>query len=193
MVVASDLREGMAVRIDRQIYQVIEVEARASTAQMGGTVHVRLSNVLSGRLWDRHFRPLEKLENVELQKGTLEFLYSDGKTCTFLRMDFFDQVEFPASSFGLAEKLLKPGMEVPAEFFEGDPVRIALPETVEARITSTPQTTRSQQDSGMKEATLENGLKVQVPLFISPGETVRVELSTGRYVERVRTDRKKGT
>ena len=71
----------------------------------------------SGRLWDQHFRPLERLEDVELEKRKVEFLYSDGTNCIFQRLDSFEQVEFPAASLGLAETLLQAGQEVQAEFF----------------------------------------------------------------------------
>jgi elongation factor P len=192
MVTASELREGMALRIDGQVYRVVEVESRAGAAKMGGTVRARLSNVRSGRLWDQHFRPLERLEDVELEKRKVEFLYSDGINCVFQRLDSFEQVEFPSESLGLAEQLLQPGTEVPAEFFEGEPISVVLPDTVEARVKSTAPPARSQQESGRKEATLENGLTVQVPLFVAPGEIVSVDLRSGRYVERVRTQHKKG-
>lgn len=192
MVTASEIRQGMALRIDKQIYRVMDVEARAPTAQMGGSVRAHLANVHSGRIWDQHFRPQERLENVELEKGQLQFLFSNGATCTFLKLDSFEQVEFPSSLFGLAEKLLQPGAEVPAEFFEGEPIRVVMPETLEARVATTAPPTRSQQDSGKKEATLENGLVIQVPLFIGPGETVSVDIHSGRYVERVRAAHKKG-
>jgi elongation factor P len=192
MVTASELKEGMALRIDRQIYKVTEVESRAGTAKMSGNVRARLCNVRSGRLWDQHFRTQERLEDVELEKRMREFLYNDGSACIFQRLDSFEQVEFPAATLGLAEKLLQPGVEVPAEFFEGEPISVSLPDTVEARVISTAPAARSQQDSGRKEATLENGITLQVPLFVAPGETVSVDLKSGRYVERVRTQHKKG-
>jgi elongation factor P len=192
MVMASELREGMALRIDEQVYRVLEVEAKAGAAKMGGTVRARLSNVRSGRVWDQHFRPLERLEEVELEKRRVEFLYRDGANCIFQRLDSFEQVEFPAVSLGLAEKLLEPGTEAPAEFFEGEPISVVLPDTVEARVVTTAPTMRSQQDSARKEATLENGLTIQVPLFVAPGELVSIDLRTGRYVERIRTQHKKG-
>lgn len=191
MVTASDLKPGMGLRIDRRIYKVIEVEARAGAAKMAGTVHTRLSNVRSGRLWDQNFRPLERLDDVELEKRMLEFLYSDGSNCVFQRLDNFEQVEFPSSGVGLAEKYLQAGAEVEAEFFEGEPVSLVLPETFEARVKSTAPPARSQQDSGRKEATLENGVTIQVPLFVATGEWVSVDLKTGRYVERVRVQHKK--
>jgi len=192
MILASELREGMALRIDQQVYRVLEVEAKAGAAKMGGTVRVSLENVRSGRLWDQHFRPLERLEDVQLEKRMVEFLYSDGANCIFQRMDNFEQVEFPAASLGMAERLLQPGAEVPAEFFEGEPISVDLPGTVEAQVVSTAPAARSQQDSSRKEATLDNGLTVQVPLFIAPGEKVSIDFKTGRYVERVRVQHKKG-
>jgi len=193
MVIASDLRQGIALRIDKHVYKVLEVEVKAGTAKMGGTVRALLSNVRSGRLWDQHFRPQERLEDVELEKRKAEYLYSDGDSCIFQRLDTFEQIEFPAETLGLAEKLLPPGTEVQAEFFEGEPISVVLPETVEARVVSTAPPARSQQDSGRKEATLDNGLTVQVPLFIGPGELVSIDLRTGRYQERIRTQHKKGT
>ena len=192
MILASELREGIALQIDQQVYRVLEVENKTGAARMGGTVRARLSNVRSGRLWDQHFRPLERLEDVPLEKRRLEFLYSNGRDCIFQRLDSFEQVEFPAASLGLAGRLLQPGAEVPAEFFEGEPISIVLPDTVEARVTTTAPPARSQQDSGKKEATLDNGLTIQVPLFVAPGEMVSIDFKTGRYVERVRTQHKKG-
>jgi elongation factor P len=168
MVLASELREGMALQIDQQVYRVLEVETKTGAARMGGTVRARLSNVRSGRLWDQHFRPLERLEDVPLEKRRLEFLYSDGRDCIFQRLDTFEQVEFPAADLGLAGRLLQPGTEVPAEFFEGEPINVVLPDTVEARVVTTAPPARSQQDSARKEASLDNGLTVQVPCSLLP-------------------------
>jgi len=192
MVMASELRPGMALRIDHKVYRVLEVEAKAGAAKMGGTVRARLSDVHSGRVWDQHFRPLERLEEVELEKRKVEFLYSDGTNCIFQRLDSFDQVEFPAASLGLAKEFLQAGQELQAEFFETEPISLDLPESVEARVITTAPPARSQQDSSRKEATLENGMKIQVPLFVAPGEIVSIDLKTGRYMERVRTVHKKG-
>lgn len=192
MVTASELRDGMAIRIDRNVYRVLEVESKAGAAKMAGTVRVRLSNVHSGRLWDQHFRPQEKLEDVELEKRRLEFLYSDGVQCIFQRLDSFEQVEFPATALGWAEKLLQSGAEVTAEFFEGEPIDLALPPTMEAHVQSTVPPARAQQEAARKDATLDNGMHVQVPLFVAPGETVAIDVKTGRYVERVRALHKRG-
>jgi elongation factor P len=192
MVLASELRPATAIRIESQVYRVLEVESRAGAAKMGGVVRVKLSNVRSGRLWEHHFRPQERVEDLELQRRRMAFLYSDGTSCVFQRLDTFDQVEIPVVALGTAEKFLQPGIEIPVEFFQEEPIHVVLPDVVECRVATTTPPMRSQPDSGRKEATLENGLSLQVPLFVAPGETVRVDVKTGRYVERVRMEHKKG-
>ena len=134
----------------------------------------------------------ERVEDLELQRRRMAFLYSDGTSCVFQRLDTFDQVEIPVVALGTAEKFLQPGIEIPVEFFQEEPIHVVLPDVVECRVATTTPPMRSQPDSGRKEATLENGLSLQVPLFVAPGETVRVDVKPGRYVERVRMEHKKG-
>lgn len=192
MVVASDLKEGMVIRIEGQIYKVLEVESKAGAAKLSGVVKTKLSNVRSGRMWEPHFRPLERLEGLELERYNLEVLFSEGDTCTFMRPDTFEQVEVPKTVLGLAAKFMQPGMELPVEFFGGQPISVIFSSVAEARVVDTAPATHSQQDSAWKEATLENGLSIHVPLFIAPGEVVRVDVRTGHYIERARPEWKRG-
>lgn len=191
MVIASELREGMMIRIEGQTYKVLAVESKAGAAKMGGLVKTKLMNVRSDRMWEPHFRPQEKLENLEPERRLMEFLYAGDDTCTFMRPDTFEQIEVPSTTLGVAARFLQPGMELPVEFFEGEPISIILPDVVESRVATTAPPSHSQQDSAWKEATLENGLTTRVPLFIAPGETVRVDVKSGRYVERARAERKR--
>ena len=192
MVMASELRPGMVIRSEGQVYKVLDVESKAGAAKMGGVVKASLRNVHSGRMLDQHFRPAERLEDLELERHNMEFLYSGDDGVTFMNPVTFEQVEIAREMIGSAEKFLTPEMEIPVEFFEGKPVSIVLPQIVEAKVETTAPPIHAQQDSAFKEATLENGLEIKVPLFIGPGETVRVEVRTGKYVDRVRTDKKKG-
>lgn len=192
MVIASELRPGMVIRSEGQVYKVLEVEAKAGAAKMGGVVKATLSNLHSARMLDQHFRPQERLEDLELERHNMEFLYSGDDGVTFMNPVTFEQVEISREMIGAAEKFLQPEMELPVEFFEGKPVSVVLPQIVEAKVETTAPPIHAQQDSAFKEATLENGLEIKVPLFIGPGETVRVEVKTGRYVDRVRTEKKKG-
>ena len=191
MVIASELKEGTFIRIERQIYQVLEAESRAGAAKLSGVVKTKLRNVSGGRVWEPHFRPDERLEDVELEQQTLEFLFSDGDTCTFMDSRSFEQIEVPRDILGVTQQFLQPGMQVQLQFFEGRPISAIFPDVVEARVASTTPPAHSQQDSTWKEATLDNGLRIRVPLFIAPGEIVRVEVQTGRYVERAKSERKR--
>jgi len=192
MFTAAELKEGMVIRIEGQVYRVLEVESKAGAAKLGGVVKTKLSNVRSGHMWEPHFRPQERLEDVQLERRILEFVFAAGDTCTFMSPQTFEQLEVPTSVLGPAEKFLQPGMELPVEFFEDEPLSVAFPDVAEARVAKTAPPAHAQQDTAWKEATLENGLSVQVPMFIGPGEVVRVEVRTGHYIERVRAERKRG-
>ena len=191
MVAAAELHEGVVLRIEGHIYKVVEAEYKAGAAKMSGVVKTKLINLRTGHMWEPHFRPLERLESLELERRKMEFLYAEGDRCTFMRPDTFEQVEIPRAILGFAAEFLEPGMEVPVDFFEGEALSVVFPEVAEARVATTAPAMHSSQDNAWKEAKLENGLAIHVPLFIAPGEIVRVDVKTGRYVERVRVERKR--
>ncbi len=191
MVIASELRPGMIIRIEGQVHKILEVESKAGAAKMGGVVKAKLINVKTGRQWEPHFRPLEKLEEAQLERHIMEFLYSDGETCTFMRADTFEQIAVPVAMLGVAKDFLQPGMEVPIEFSEGEPVGAHLPDSVEVRVADTATPSHAAGDSAWKEAVLDNGVRTRVPLFIGVGDMVRIEMKTGRYIERGHMDRKR--
>lgn len=192
MVIASQLRTGMAIRIQGQIYKVLESEAKAGGGQAGGVVKTKLQNVTSGRMWEPHFRPDERLEELELERENMEFLYRDGDNLVFMNPESFEQVEVSRTALGDAEKFLQEGMRLPVEFFEGRPVSLDFPPVVDAQVIETADPMHSGQDSTWKEAKLDNGVRIQVPLFIGRGEIVRIDTRTGRYLERARLERKRG-
>lgn len=192
MIPAAELKAGMAIRIEGQIYKVLASEFKATGGQAGGIVKTKLRSVSTGRVAEPHFRPDERLENLELARQTMEFLYSDSENCYFMNPGTFEQVEISRAALGPAEKFLKPEMKLPVEFFESRPVSVVFPPIIEVRVRETAPPVHSQQDNTWKEATLENGLQIMVPLFIAPDEVLRVEVETGRYLERVRAERKRG-
>jgi elongation factor P len=193
MIPAMELKFGMAIRIDKQIYKVLGAEFKAGAGQAGGDVKMKLRNAESGRMWEPHFRPDERIERLDLERQTMEFLFSDAEICTFMNPESFEQVEIPRAILGPAARFLKEGMQLPVEFFDGRPISVEFPQSVEVRIADTAPPAHSQHDSTWKEAKLENGVMIQVPLFIDRDELVRVEVETARYLERVRMERKRGT
>jgi len=191
MVTASEMAEGMVVRIEGQAYRVLSVEAKAAAAKLGGVVKAELKNVKTGRLWEARFRPQERLDDLPVDRRNMEFLFRNGAACTFMDPHTFEQLEISEEILGPAANFLQSGAVVPLEFFEGEPISAMLPDVVEAHVVHTAPPSHSQQDSAWKEATLENNVSIRVPLFIAPDEWVRVDLRTGRYLERVHNDRKR--
>ena len=191
MITASQLRNGMALRLEGGLFRVDSAEYHAGQGKMGGVVHTRLKNLHTGTLWEHRFRSDERLEDLPVEKQAMDFLYSDADNCYFMNPETFEQVSIPRAVIGPAEKFLKPEMRVPVEFFEGQPLSVYFPDIVEVRVAETAQPAHSQQDNTWKPATLENGLEVMVPQFIRSGEVIRIDVTTSRYVERAKGEGKK--
>ncbi len=191
MVIASQLRPGMVLKIGEDIFKVFESTYHLGQGKMPGSVHTRAHHVIKGTLKEFRFRPEERLEDTQLEKHEMEFLYTDADSATFMNPDTFEQVSIPLEAIGAATKFLQPEMKVPVESYEGQPVSIVFPEVVDVKVVTTAPPVHQQQDNTYKDATLENGLEILVPHFIKAGETVRVEVATGKYVDRVRADAKR--
>ncbi len=191
MVIASELKSGTILRIAGEIYRVLEAEFKAGAAKLSGVVRTKLISVTTGSMWERHFRPQERLDDVQLEQRSLEFLFSDTDSCTFMNPENFEQVVVARAVAGAADRFLESGMLVTVVFFEGQPIGVIVPRVAEARVARTAPPEHAHQDNAWKQATLDNGVRVQVPLFIAPGEVVRVDVKTGRYVERARGERQR--
>jgi elongation factor P len=181
----------MVLKFGADIYKVYESTYHLGQGKMPGSVHARAHHVVNGSLKEFRFRPEERLEDTQLQRKDMEFLYADADSVTFMDPDTFEQISIPRKAIGTATRFLQAEMKVPVEFYEGQPVNIVFPPIVDAKISSTAQPVHQQQDNTFKPATLENGLEIMVPQFIKPGETVRVEVATEKYVDRVRADTKR--
>ena len=191
MVTASQLRPGTVLKIGNDIYKLFESTYHVGQGKKPGSVHARGRHVVNGSLKEFRFRPEERLEDTQLQRQDMEFLYSDADSVTFMNPESFEQVTIPQEAIGAATRFLQPEMRVPVEFYQAQPVSIVFPPIAEAKVTVTAQPVHQQQDNTYKSAALENGLEIMVPQFIKPGEIVRVEVATGRYVDRVRADAKR--
>ena len=191
MVIASQLRPGMVLKVDQDLFKVIDSEYHLGQGKMPGSVHAKLRHVLTGSLKELRCRPEERLEETQLEKQEMEFLYSDADSATFMNPRTYDQVAIPLAAIGAAAAFLQPEVKVPVEFHEGQPVSIVFPEIVEVKVLTTAQPVHQQQDNTYKPATLENGLELKVPHFIKPGGDNPVEAASGKYVDRVRSETKK--
>jgi elongation factor P len=188
---ASELRPGMALRLQGVLYRVLAADSHAGGGKMGAVTHARLKNLATGTVTERRFRADETVEEILPERQTLQFLYSDERSGYFMHLESFEQIEVESARLGKARLWLREGMSVPVEFVEGTAVGITFPDTVEARIADTAAPQHHQGISNVwKEARLENGVTVMVPPFIGPGELIRVNVETGEYVERAKGERR---
>lgn len=189
---ATELRPGMALRLQGDIYKVISAEYHAGGGKMAGVTHAKLRNLKTGAIWERRFRPDERLEEVELERQPMQFLYADGELSYFMNPETFEQVGVANERRGSVARYLQPEMTLPVEFSAGEPVGVVFPSVVEVRVESTAPPVHSPgSDNVWKAATLENGLTIQIPPFIASGEVIRVEVETATYLERAKTGKKK--
>lgn len=188
---ASELRAGMAVRIEGTLYRIIAAEYHSGQGKMGGVTHARLRNLETGTLREWRFRSDEAIEEIVPERQTLQFLYRDGGLGYFMHPETFDQMPIESGLLGRAALFLVEGMTIPVEFVAGRPIGLVFPDIVEVRVADTAPPAHGQAGSNVwKEARLENGLTLQVPPFIAPGETIRVDVERGTYVERAKATRR---
>ena len=187
MVVASQLRAGMAIRHEGTIYKVIAADYHPGQGKMGGATHARLKNLSSGTLWEHSFRADSKLDDLPVEKQSMDFLYADGDECCFMNPETFEQVAIASAVLGQQARFLKPEMRVPLEFVEGQPVSVLFPDILEMRVADTAPPVHQQADSTWKPATLDNGVEIQVPQFIKVGDVIRLDSHALKYMERAKT------
>lgn len=186
MVSAAQLRAGMAIRYEGQIFKVIAGEYHPGQGKMGGVAHVRLKNLFTGALWAHSFRAELKIEEVPLAKQSMAFLYSDADRSFFMNPETFEQVEIDNSVIGLQVRFLQPDMQVPVEFVDGRPASVVFPDIMEARVDETAPPAHGQQDNTWKAARLENGIEIMVPQFMKNGDLIRLDVANLRYVDRAK-------
>jgi elongation factor P len=186
MIEASGLKAGMVVMLEGELHSVASAGYHAGGGQQGSAVFAKFKNLKTGHVKALRLRPGDKLEEVALEHKVMEYLYTDGVAFYFMNPDTFEQISLPSETMGAYEKFLQPNMRIPVQLYEGEPVTIAFPPAVELTIVSTPPALHEHETSTFKTATLENGMEVLVPQFIKEGDTVRIEVVSGKYLERVR-------
>jgi len=185
VALASELRPGTTVRIEGDLFRVLDAVRHTGSAQQKGLVYLKLRNLRTGALVERRLRPEEEVQEVELERRPMEYLYTDGEAFYFMDLETYDQVSIPAAMIGELEVFLQPNQRVPVEFYEGNPVAVVFPETVDLRVVSTAPPIRDKESHVYKPAILENGLEVLVPQFIGEGDIIRVNVYTREYIDRV--------
>jgi elongation factor P len=184
---ASEMQKGQTIKIDGRLYTIIDFEHVRLGGRGGAVYQTKLKGVMDGAVQNVRIRSEETIEEVELDKRTYEYLYSTGSQHILMDTTTYDQVALDDNAFGDGQKYLKANSELQVSMYEGKPVVVTLPNTVDLKVTDTPPEIKGATATNQnKPATLETGAVVQVPSFIKIGELIRVDTRTGEYVTRVK-------
>ncbi len=183
-VSTNDLRNGMSLDLPEGLCTVVEFQ-HVKPGKGGAFVRTKLKNVRTGAVIERTYRADEKLEQAIIDKREMQFLYRDAGEYVFMDTQSYEQLSVPTGSLGDAANFLKEGDDAVVQFYGSEIVGIDLPAAVELTVAETEPGIQGDRVSGArKPATLETGLIVQVPLFVNPGEKIKVDTRTGDYLTR---------
>jgi elongation factor P len=180
----NDLKNGMTLNIDGQLWNVVDFQ-HVKPGKGGAFVRTKLKNVMSGKVVDRTFNAGVRVEQASVDRREMQYVYREGDDFVFMDTETYDQPHIPASTVGDAANYLLEEQNATVAFNEGVPLYVALPAAVELTVSQTdPGLQGDRSTGGTKPATLETGAQIQVPLFITTGEKVRVDTRTGQYLGR---------
>lgn len=186
MATTSEFRNGMVLRMEGELYSIVEFQ-HVNPGKGGAFVRTRLKNVKTGRVLDRTFRSGEKVEDVRLDRRSVQFLYKHDTLYFFMDMENYEQLTASEEIVGGAARFICDGMEVEMLMHDKEPLGVEPPIFVELEVIKAEPGLRGDTATGAtKPATLNSGAVIQVPLFINEGDKVRVDTRTGYYVERVK-------
>ena len=185
MATTNDLKNGLVLNLDGQLWTVVEFQ-HVKPGKGGAFVRTKLKNVLSGKVVDKTYNAGVKVETATVDRRDATYLYRDGSDFVFMDSEDYEQHSLSESLVGTAANFLLESMPVQIAFHNGAPLYLELPVTVEVVVASTePGLQGDRSSAGTKPATLETGAEIQVPLFINTGDKLKVDTRDGSYVSRV--------
>jgi elongation factor P len=180
----NDLKNGMALNLPEGLMTVVEFQ-HVKPGKGGAFVRTKLKNVRTGAVIDKTFRADEKVEHAVIDKREMQYLYREGDDYVFMDNESYDQLPVPSERVGDATRYLKEGDAAVLPIYNGEVLGVDLPAAVELTVVDTEPGVQGDRVSGArKPATLETGFVIQVPLFIEPGEKLKVDTRTGDYLTR---------
>jgi len=183
---ATQIRRGMVIVFEGQPCKVVEFRHH-TPGNLRAMVQTKLRNIRTGSSFEHRFRSADTVDRATLEQHEMEYLYSDGSHHHFMNTENYEQIALSEDDLGDAAQWLMPGLRLQAEFYEGAPIGIDLPPSMELTVVQTEPTLKSATVSNVnKPATLENGVTISVPPFVNEGDRIRVDPTEGRYIERAK-------
>ena len=184
MIASTQMRPGMVIKFNNELFSIFSVNHR-TPGNLRGFVQARMRNLRSGSMIEHRFSSEDRVERAMLEEHEMEYLYDDGEYFYFMNTDNYEQMHLTRDILGDSVSYLIPQLRVKVEFFEGKPISVELPPTVDMTVVETEPGIKGASVSNVtKPAKLETGLVVQVPPFITEGEKIRVSTAEGTYQER---------
>ena len=185
MIKATLLRVGMIIKHENDLFVVYSVDHR-TPGNKRAAMATKMRNLRTGSMIDYRFRAEEFLDKVTVDEIDYEYLYSDGEGHHFMNTENYEQLALQNDIVGDAKDYLIPNMSVKIEYYDDKAIGVLVPDTVDLKVIETEQTIQKATASAvMKPAKLETGLVVNVPPFVNQGDTIKVDTSEGRYIQRV--------
>lgn len=185
MIAATQIRRGMVLKLDNDLFSVMTVQ-HITPGNWRGMVQTKLRNLRSGKQSERRFRSEESVDRITLETHELEYLYNEGSEYHFMNMESYEQIALDGTVLGDNIYYLTPNTKVQSQFHEGNPISIELPSTVDLTVVETEPSMKSAAITNVtKAAKVETGLMVQVPQFVNTGDRIRIDTSEGKYMQRV--------
>ena len=183
-IAATQLRPGMVIKYNNELYSIFSVTHR-TPGNLRGFVQAKMRSLRSGSMTENRFSSEDKVEKAIMDEQEMEYLYDDGEYYYFMNTESYEQMHLLKDLLGDATQYLIPQLKVSVEFYEGKPISVELPPTVEMTVMETEPGLKGATVSNVtKPAKMETGLVVQVPPFITEGEKIKVNTSDGSYQER---------
>jgi elongation factor P len=185
MIQATQLKKGMCIKHDNDLYRVVSTQ-HITPGNWRGMVQAKIRHLKSGSIIEHRFRSEDRVERAILDEADMEYLYQDGDLYHFMNSESYEQIGLSDEVLGEAVQYLIPNIKLKVEMYEGKPVGIELPLTVEMKVVETEPGIKGASVSNVgKPAKLETGLTVQVPAFINEGDVIKIDTASGAYIERV--------
>ncbi|MEP6696009.1 MAG: elongation factor P [Pseudonocardiales bacterium] len=185
MATTNDLKNGIVLNLDGQLWTVVDFQ-HVKPGKGGAFVRTTLKHVLTGKVVDRTFNAGLKVDTAAVDRREMSFLYQEGTDYVFMDTETYDQIHVPRETVGSAADYMLENTTATVALHEGNPLYVELPASVELVISQTdPGVQGDRSTGGTKPATVETGAQIQVPLFLTIGEKVKVDTRDGRYLGRV--------
>lgn len=184
MISVNDFKTGLTIKVDNGIWKVMDFQ-HVKPGKGAAFVRSKLRNLRTGAIQEKTFRAGEKVEKAQIDNRRMQYLYANGDSHVFMDNETYDQLELPGDKLEYELKFIKENMEVQIQSYEGETIGIELPNTVTLQVTETEPGIKGDTATGAsKQATVETGYSLNVPLFVNEGDLLVINTTDGSYVSR---------